>query len=75
MPTRVKAGRLIPVENKNRGFGGSPKKWLTVWVEDADGGNERCWPLTEAEAARFDERSKMQTDDLTEKGWLTDLID
>ena len=71
---KVKPGRLIRVyntekkKNENDGF-------VSVWVEDADGKNERCLLFTEKEIARSEERSKKNIEDQPNKNFFTDLID
>ena len=71
---RVKAGRLIRVwntlkkKNENKGY-------VSVWVEDANGKNERCLLFTEKEIARAELRASKNVEDLTEKGCITDFID
>jgi hypothetical protein len=71
---RVKAGRLIRVwntlkkKNENNGY-------VSVWVEDANGKNERCLLFTEKEIARAELRASKNVEDLTEKGCITDFVD
>jgi hypothetical protein len=71
---RVKAGRLIRVwntlkkKNENKGY-------VSVWVEDADGTNERCLLFTEKEILRAELRASKNLEDLTDKNFLTDLVD
>jgi hypothetical protein len=71
---RVKAGRLIRVwntlkkKNENKGY-------VSVWVEDADGKNERCLLFTEKEIAKAELRASKNVEDLTKKGCITDFID
>jgi hypothetical protein len=71
---RVKAGRLIKVwntlkkKNENKGY-------VSVWVEDADGTNERCLLFTEKEIQRAELRASKNVEDLTDKGFFTDLVD
>ncbi len=71
---RVKAGRLIRVwntrkkKNENKGY-------VSVWVEDANGKNERCLLFTEKEIARAELRASKNVEDLTEKGCITDFVD
>jgi len=71
---KVKAGRLIRVwntlkkKNENNGY-------VSVWVEDANGKNERCLLFTEKEIARAELRASKNVEDLTEKGCITDFID
>jgi len=72
----VKAGRLIPVWNTERkAFSNSKDRYMAVWVEDADGENERCLLFTENEIQRADYRASRNPEDLPEKGWWTDLVD
>ena len=71
---RVKAGRLIRIwntlrkKNEKRGY-------VAVWVEDANGTNERCLLFTERELLKAEIRASKNAEDLTTKGFLTDLID
>jgi hypothetical protein len=71
---RVKAGRLIRVWNtlkkKNENIG-----YIAVWVEDANGTNERCLLFTEKEIQRAELRASKNVEDLTDKGFFTDLVD
>lgn len=71
---KIVKGRLISVENKNRAFG-SAKSYIAVQVEDSDGENQRCILFTDAEIARAEERAKKNPEDLTKKGFFTDLFD
>jgi hypothetical protein len=74
MSTKVVKGRLISVENTDRIFG-SAGYYIAVQVEDADGSNERCILFTDAEIAKAEERAKRNPEDLTKKGFLTNLLD
>lgn len=71
---KVKPGRLIRVYNtqkkKNENDG-----YVSVWVEDANGKNERCLLFTEKEIQRAESRSSKNIEDLTNKNFLTDLMD
>lgn len=67
-------GRLIRVDNTDRKFGASPD-YIAIQIEDEDGGNERCILFTEAEIKKAEERAKRNPEDLTEKGFLTNLLD
>ena len=73
---KVKAGRLIRVWNSERKkFSNSAAKFVSVWVEDADGKNEQCLLFTEKEIQRAVDRAKKNEEDLTKKAWATDLLD
>jgi hypothetical protein len=71
---KVKPGRLIRVyntekkKNENKGY-------VSVWVEDEDGKNERCLLFTEKEIERAEKRSIRNSEDLTKKNIVTDLLD
>jgi hypothetical protein len=71
---KVVKGRLITVDNTDRIFG-SADSYIAIQVEDADGGNERCLLFTDAEIAKAEERAKKNPEDLTEKGFFTNLLD
>jgi hypothetical protein len=71
---KVVKGRLITVDNTNRIFG-SADSYIAIQVEDADGGNERCLLFTDAEIAKAEDRAKKNPEDLTEKGFFTNLLD
>ena len=74
MATKVKAGRIILVENKNQHFA-AKDQYLSIWVEDADGSNERCLLFTERELNIAEERAKKNSEDIPEKGVITDFFD
>jgi hypothetical protein len=71
---KIKAGRLIKVwntlkkKNENKGY-------VSVWVEDADGTNERCLLFTEKEIQHAELRASKNIEDLTDKNFLTNLVD
>ena len=70
----VKAGRLIPVANLNRRFGAN-RAYYSLWVEDADGKNERCVLVTKAQLAVAEARAKANPEDCPKKGLVIDLLD
>jgi hypothetical protein len=73
---KVKMGRLIRVWNtEKKKFSNASAKYVSVWVEDADGKNERCLLFTEKEIAKAEERASKNVEDLTSKGFVTDLLD
>jgi hypothetical protein len=72
--TSVKNGRLIRVANKQRN-GNEKHVYTAVWVEDANGSNERCILLTDNELERAEYRASRNPEDLTEKNFVTDLLD
>ena len=71
---RVKAGRIIRVENTKKKTN-TAKIYLSVWIEDADGKNERCLLFTEREIRNAVARAEKNLEDLTNKGLITDILD
>ena len=71
---RIKKGRLIRVQNTERTFGSSDV-YIAVQVENADGSNERCLLFTEKEIQAAQERADKNKEDLTNRSFLTDLLD
>ena len=73
---KVKAGRLIRVWNdEKKKFSNAAPEYVSVWVEDADGKNERCLLFTQHEIQVAENRASRNFEDLTEKSFFTDLID
>lgn len=73
---KVKAGRLIKVWNTERKKFSNSKPWyISVWVEDADGKNERCLLFTEKEIEAAQRRAEANAEDLTSKSLFTNIID
>jgi hypothetical protein len=73
---RVVKGRLIRVSNLSRpGFSNAAKEYVAVQVEDANGKNERCLLFTANQIAEAEVRARKNREDLTEKGFLSDLFD
>jgi hypothetical protein len=56
-------------------FSNAKDEYLAVWVEDANGKNERCLLFTERELKLAECRSKKNLEDLTSKSKLQDLLD
>lgn len=72
----TKAGRLIKVQNtKKAKLSNANDIYWAVWVEDANGKNERCILLTDNELKKAEYRAEKNKEDLTKKGVLTNLID
>ena len=73
---RIKAGRLVKVWNTEKKKFSNAKPWyISVWVEDANGGNERCLLFTEKEIQAAERRAAANQEDLTKKDFVTDLVD
>ena len=70
---KVKLGRIIPVENKDRKFG-SAVDYHLVWVEGIDGCNERPLLFTEHELEQAQNRAIANQEDILEQSKLWDLL-
>jgi hypothetical protein len=71
---KVVKGRLISIENKEKHFSASTH-YIAVQVEDSDGSNERCLLFTEKEIEKAEYRASRNPEDLTKKGFITNLFD
>jgi hypothetical protein len=71
---RIVKGRLIKIDNTDRKFG-SALSYIAVQVEDEDGSRERCILFTQDEINKAHDRAKKNPEDLTEKGFFTNLLD
>lgn len=71
---KIKAGRLIKVFNTKPKPHAKPW-YVSVWVEDADGKNERCLLFTENEIKIAEDRANKNKEDLTNKNFFTNLLD
>jgi hypothetical protein len=73
---RIKTGRLIKVWNTEKKKFSNAKPWyVSIWVEDADGKNERCLLFTEKEIQAAETRAAANQEDLTSKGFFTNVVD
>jgi hypothetical protein len=73
---RVIPGRLIKVKNTNKPkFSNEKNEYLAVYVEDADGDNERCLLFTERELLLAENRALKNPEDWLHKSFLQNLID
>lgn len=73
---KVVAGRLIRVKNtKKPSLTNAKDMYYSVWVEDADGKNERALLFTEKELQRAEHRAKRNPEDLPRKGFFTNILD
>jgi len=72
----IKAGRIVKVKNTYRPkFSHADGEYFAIWVEDADGKNERCFLLTDDEMAELEHRSLKNKEDWTKKSFWTDMAD
>lgn len=73
---RIVAGRLIRVKNTIKPkFSNAKNEYSSIWVEDANGKNERCLLFTERELKVAEARAKKNPEDLPKKCVLQNLID
>jgi hypothetical protein len=70
---RVKQGKIIEVENKNRRFGAN-SKYYAIWTENSSK-EEVCLLFTENQLLRARNRADKNPEDLPKKGFFTDLFD
>lgn len=74
--TGVKAGRLIRVVNTHKPkFSNAKDNYLSLWVEDPDGGNERVLLFTEREINLAEKRAMKNPEDCPKKCLIQDLLD
>jgi len=72
----IKNGRLVQVWNDERPkFSNAKKVYWAVWVEDADGHNERCLLFTDKEIKAAEYRASRNEEDLTSKNLIVNLLD
>lgn len=71
---KVRKGRLIKVANKDKKFGANDF-YFALWVEDANGKNERCILLTDNQISVATDRAKKNREDLTKKPELVNFFD
>lgn len=71
---RVKAGRIFEVDNKLRKTSAN-KQYYAVYVEDTNGGNERCLLFTKNQLLIANRRALRNKEDLLKKSFLTDILD
>ncbi|MCY1525216.1 hypothetical protein D9M68_601880 [compost metagenome] len=72
--TKIKAGRIIRVEN-TQAKPNEATHYNLIWVEDENGKNERPIFLTDHELEMISARTDKNIEDWGKKGWLTDLLD
>jgi hypothetical protein len=74
MSTKIVKGRLVTVDNAERKFG-SALNYIAIQVENEDGKGERCLLFTKDEIAKAQIRASKNPEDLTKKGFFTNLFD
>ena len=73
---RTVAGRFINVKNtKKKKFSNAKNEYSAIWVEDANGKNERCLLFTQREIKIAEDRAKKNPEDLTSKSAIQNLIE
>jgi hypothetical protein len=66
---KVTAGKLIKVYNQKRRVLTQAKNWYyALWIEDHDGGNERCIMLTGKELENVEHRASKNQEDCIVRG-------
>jgi len=76
MKILTRIGKLVRVQNtKTKAFAHESDSYNAVWVKDADGCNPRCLLFTDNELSRAEGRAARNPEDLTERSWISKLID
>ena len=64
----VITGRLLRIHNvKKAKFSNAKDEYVSLWVEDSNGTNERCLLFTERELLIAEKRAKKNPENLTKK--------
>lgn len=71
---KVTAGRLVTVWNTLK-KGNENIGYVAIWVEDANGKNERCLLFTEKEIKKAEERALKNKEDIPKKNFFKNLFD
>lgn len=72
----TRLGRLVRVKNtKTKSFSHESESYISVWVGDQYGDNKRCLLFTDSEIARAEGRADRNKEDLTERSWISKLLD
>lgn len=70
---KVKQGKILEVENKDRKFGAN-SKYFAIWTENAKK-EELCLLFTENQLLTAKLRAEKNPEDIPKKGFFTDLFD
>lgn len=72
----TRLGRIVKVDNiKTKAFSNESASYLCIWVKDADGCNPRCLLFTENEISKAEMRAYKNAEDLTQRSWISKLLD
>lgn len=70
----TRLGRLIRVRNSQaRAFSNESREYISVWVKDSKG--SRCLLFTDSEIDRAEQRADRNQEDLTQRSWISQLLD
>ena len=70
---RVKQGKIITVDNKDRKFGAN-EKYYALWIED-NKKHEQCLLFTQHQLTVAQERADKNIEDIPKKGFWSNLFD
>ena len=70
---KVKQGKVITDNNKDRKFGAN-EKYYAIWIEDSKK-REKCLLFTEHQLTVAQERASKNIEDIPKKGFWTNLFD
>lgn len=72
----IKNGRLIKVWNTEKPkFSNANEQYIAIWVEDANGKNERCLLFTPSAIKVAETRASKNQEDLTKKNLIINFLD
>jgi hypothetical protein len=73
---KVVPGRLIRVENTEKPkFSNAKNEYIALYVEDANGDNERCLLFTDRELKIAEVRASKNSEDWLKKSFIQNLLD
>lgn len=76
MPFEIftRLGRLVRVQNTNKkGYVGERESFVAVWVKGKEGA--KCLLFTDGEIERAEARAQKNSEDLTKRSWISELLD
>lgn len=72
----IKNGRMIRVSNtEKKKFSNANEQYIALWVEEANGKNERCLLFTESAIKVAEARAAKNQEDLTKKNLIINFLD
>ena len=70
----TRLGRLVRVKNTNKkGYSGEREDFIAVWVKGKNGA--KCLLFTDGEIERAEARAAKNPEDLTQRSWISEILD